>query len=151
RVSRIATNFVSSARRASVVHPAPTTSGCLRWSRARRTRMNAVAARSVLPRYLPRTEWVIAGVAKAEIQRRETTARAAGKLHPPEPDAMCYMLSKGGHLNDDVGHWHPHVMFYAPKGDVARWGANLPGSPVLVETGFRFVFRAPRSECPSAR
>ena len=95
--------------------------------------MNAVSARSVLPRYLTRTEWVLAGVARTEIQRREAMARAAGKLHAPEPDAMCYMLSKGGYLNDEVGHWHPHVMFYAPRGDVARWGANLPGSPVMAD------------------
>jgi hypothetical protein len=46
---------------------------------------------------------------------------------------MCYMLSKGGYLNDAVAHWHPHVMFYAPRGDVARWGANRPGSPVMAD------------------
>ena len=95
--------------------------------------MNAVSARSVLPRYLTRTEWVLAGVAKAEMQRRETAARAAGKLKAPEPAAVCYMMSKGGYLNDRDGHWHPHVMFYAPKGDIARWGANLPGSPVMAD------------------
>jgi hypothetical protein len=95
--------------------------------------MNAVSARSVLPRYLTRTEWVLAGVAKAEIQKRETAARTAGKLKAPEPEAICYMMSKGGYLNDSNGHWHPHVMYYAPKGDVATWGANLPSSPVLVD------------------
>jgi hypothetical protein len=95
--------------------------------------MNAVSARSVLPRYLTRTEWVLAGVAKVEIERRETAARAAGKLKAPEPQAMCYMMSKGGYLNDRDGHWHPHVMVYAPKGDVASWGANLPSSPVFAD------------------
>ena len=95
--------------------------------------MNSVSARSVLPRYLTRTEWVVAGVAKAEMQRRETAARAAGRLKAPEPEATCYMMSKGGYLNDRAGHWHPHVMFYAPKGDTARWGANLPESPVMVD------------------
>ena len=95
--------------------------------------MNAVSARSVLPRYLTRTEWVLAGVAKAEMQRRETAARAAGKLKAPEPGAVCYMMSKGGQLNDQVGHWHPHVMFYAPKGEVARWGANLQSSPMFAD------------------
>jgi hypothetical protein len=95
--------------------------------------MNAVSARSVLPRYLTRTTWVLAGVPKAEMQQREAAARAAGKLKPPEPDAMCYMMSKNGYLNDEVAHWHPHVMFFTPKGDVARWGANLPGSPVMAD------------------
>lgn len=95
--------------------------------------MNAASARSVLPRYLARTEWVLAGVTKAEMQRREAAERAAGKLKAPEPEAVCYMMSKGGYLNDSAGHWHPHVMFYAPKGEVARWGANLSDSPVMAD------------------
>jgi hypothetical protein len=44
---------------------------------------------------------------------------------------MCYMLSKQGYLNDAVGHWHPHLMFFVPTTDAMAWGANLPGSPVL--------------------
>jgi hypothetical protein len=96
---------------------------------------NATAARSVLPRYLSRTEWILAGVSKAEIQKRETADRAAGKLKPPEPGAICYMLSKRGYLNDAAnGPWHPHVMFFAPRTDDAAWGANLPGSPVASDS-----------------
>jgi hypothetical protein len=96
--------------------------------------MNAASARSVLPRYLARTEWVLAGVAKPEIQQREAAARAAGKLKTPEPMATCYMMAKGGYISDDVGHWHPHVMYYAPKSEsIARWGANLKGSPVMAD------------------
>jgi len=95
--------------------------------------MNAVSARSVLPRYLTRTEYVLAGVAPAEIQKREAAARAAGKLKAPEPEAMCFMMSKGAYLNDTGGAWHPHVMFFTPRGDLARWGANLPGSPVMAD------------------
>ena len=73
---------------------------------------NATSARSVLPRYLTRTERVLAGVSKSEMQKREATDRAAGRLKPPEPGAMCYMLSKGGYLNDAAsGPWHPHVMY----------------------------------------
>ena len=26
------------------------------------------------------------------------------------------------------GHWHPHVMFFAPQTDALTQGANLPGS-----------------------
>ena len=96
--------------------------------------MNAASARSVLPRYLTRTKWVLAGVPRAEMQRREAAARAAGRLKPPERDAMCFMLSKGGYLNDEGGHWHPHVMFFAPRIDVAKWGANLAGSPVMADS-----------------
>ncbi|MGH8282944.1 MAG: hypothetical protein ACRESE_03770 [Gammaproteobacteria bacterium] len=94
---------------------------------------NAAAARSVLPRYLTRTEWVLAGVPKTEMQNRERAELAAGKLKAPEPGAMCYMMSKGGYLNDAAaGPWHPHVMLYVPRTEASLWGANLPGSPVLM-------------------
>ena len=49
-----------------------------------------------------------------------------------EPGAMCYMLSKQGHLNDQAGNWHPHLMFFVPDTDPEAWGAGLPGSPVVV-------------------
>nr|HEX4317935.1 hypothetical protein [Kofleriaceae bacterium] len=95
--------------------------------------MNAASVRSVLPRYLTRTEWVLAGVSKDDIKKREATARAAGKLTAPDAESMCYMMSKDGYLNDDVTHWHPHVMFFTPRGDLARWGANQQGSPVMAD------------------
>jgi hypothetical protein len=41
------------------------------------------------------------------------------------------MLSKQGYLSDPGGHWHPHLMFFAPQADAQTWGANLPGSPIL--------------------
>jgi hypothetical protein len=53
------------------------------------------------------------------------------KLPGMEPGAMCYMMSKQGYLNDRDGHWHPHLMFFAPLTDAAAWGANLPGSPLI--------------------
>ena len=44
---------------------------------------------------------------------------------------MCFMMSKGGYLNDAVhGPWHPHVMFFEPRNEGSVWGANMPGSPV---------------------
>jgi len=87
----------------------------------------------VLPRYLRRTDWVLAGVSKAEMQRREAAEWVSGKLKEPEPGAVSYMMSKGGYINDSVGHWYPHVMFFTPRMSPARWGANLPGSPVMAD------------------
>ena len=96
---------------------------------------NAVAARSVRPRYFTRTERVLAGVSKAEMQKREAAEWVAGELKAPEPKAMCYMMSTGGYLNDAAnGPWHPHVMFFTPRTDDAAWGANLPGSPVASDS-----------------
>jgi hypothetical protein len=92
---------------------------------------NATSARSVLPRYLTRTERVLAGMSKGDMQKREAADRAAGALKPPEPGAVCYMLSKDGYINDEVaGPWHPHVMYFAPRTDDAAWGANLRDSPI---------------------
>ena len=88
--------------------------------------LNAVAARSVLPHFLTRAEWVLAGVSKAEIQKREAAAWAAGKYQAPEPGAMCYMMAKGGYINDAAGHWHPHVMFLTPRTDDAAWAPTCP-------------------------
>jgi len=59
------------------------------------------------------------------------TAFDKKELPPLEPGAMCYMMSKQGHLNDRAGHWQPHLMFFVPQTDAAAWGANLDGSPIL--------------------
>jgi hypothetical protein len=96
---------------------------------------NATSARSVLPRYLTRSTWVLAGVPKAEIQKREQAEWASGRLTVPAPGAMCYMMSKSGYLNDDAhGPWRPHVMFFVPRTSDASWGANLPGSPMASDS-----------------
>ncbi len=95
--------------------------------------LNPAAAHSVLPQYLTRTKWVLAGVSKSEMRNRESAELAIGKLKAPEPGSICYMMSKDGYLNDAAGGpWHPHVMFYMPRTQALLWGANLPGSPVLM-------------------
>jgi hypothetical protein len=92
---------------------------------------NAKAARSVLPTYLKRTEWVLAGISKAEIIKRTRAAIANKTIPQPEAGAMTYMMSKDGYLNDGAGHWHPHVMVYLPLTEAAAWGANVKGGPVM--------------------
>jgi hypothetical protein len=92
---------------------------------------NPVAARTVLPAYLERTVWVIAGVSKAEMTKRTNTEHAANPTAAPEPGAMAFMMSKQGNLNDLAGHWHPHLMFFLARTDAAAWGADLHGSPVF--------------------
>jgi hypothetical protein len=63
------------------------------------------------------------------------TKSSAAAHQAAAPGSMGYMLSKQGHLNDAAGHWHPHLMLYEPHTDLAEWGANLPGSPVLGQAG----------------
>jgi hypothetical protein len=91
---------------------------------------NAPAAHAVLPQYLKRTEWVLAGLSREEMMARTKTALADKTFFAPESGAMCYMLSKQGHLNDKIGHWMPHVMIYVPRAKPALWGANMADSPL---------------------
>ena len=97
---------------------------------------NPASVRSVLPTYLERSRWVLAGDDRARLVERTKAAIAAGRIKPPEPNAMCFMMSKNGYLGDQAsggGHWHPHLMFFLPKdsGGAAAWGANVHGSPVM--------------------
>ena len=93
--------------------------------------LNPAAARSFLPLVLKKAELVSAG--RSKDQMIETVSAAVSKKELPdmEPGAMSYMLSKEGYLNDDVGHWHPHLMFFAPLADAGTWGGGLAGSPVI--------------------
>lgn len=96
---------------------------------------NPQAARSVLPLTLKRTDLVLAGLSKAQIIDG-IKAFQEKELPALEPGAMTYMLSKQGRLNDSAGHWVPHLMFYVPVKDNTTWGADLPGSPVLLNPHF---------------
>jgi len=62
------------------------------------------------------------------------TELTGGLLPLPEAGAMSYMLSKDQYLGDGPEHWHPHLMFHLPRMSAASWGANLEGSPVLLDT-----------------
>lgn len=96
---------------------------------------NPAAVRSVMPTYIERTKWVLAGASREDVVRRTKAAIAAGRIRPPEIGAMSYMLSKDGNLGDAAGGpWRPHVMLFLPRGangEPPDWGADLPGSPVM--------------------
>ena len=100
---------------------------------------NPPATRTVLPFTVKTTELVLARLSKAQINERIQAIVANKELPMPEPGAMSYMMSKGGYLGDTVGHWHPHLMFHIPKTEAASWGANLPSSPVQLDTEHREV------------
>jgi hypothetical protein len=96
---------------------------------------NAPAAKSVLPPYLKRTEWVLAGLPKATVLENVKSAVASKTFADPDAASMCYMLSSKGYLSDEGGHWLPHLMFFFPHSDTALWGGNLPGSPIIASQG----------------
>src|ERR1700722_17731326 len=98
---------------------------------------NPPAVRSVLPFTFKRTEMVLAGLSKTEIIARLRELIESKEIPALGPGAMSYMMSKEGHLGDSIGHWHPHLMFYSPRSTGAEWGADLPGSPVLLNPQFQ--------------
>jgi hypothetical protein len=95
---------------------------------------NAPATRSILPFIIKATDLALARSSRDQIFQRLKALAANKELPNPESGAMSYMMSKDGYLGDGVGHWHPHLMFHIPKTDAASWGANLPGSPVVLDT-----------------
>ena len=110
---------------------------------------NAAATRSIVPSYLQRTQWVLAGVPREELLKRTRAAVAAKTIVAPEIGAMCFMQSKDAYLGDKVGgHWHPHLMFYLPRTAKESWGADAKGVPVfggplLVEPTSLFLVPVP--------
>jgi hypothetical protein len=92
---------------------------------------NATAARTQLPQFLKRTEWVLSGASRQELIERTRSAFANHTFKNPEAGAVSYMLSKGGYVSDDAaGPWLPHMMFYVPRGQAPVWGADAEGSPI---------------------
>src|SRR5215831_7322350 len=97
---------------------------------------NPPAVRSVLPQYLKRTEWVLAGATRKQIIEKTKAAFATHSFKAPEAGAFSFMLSKNGYLSDDAaGPWLPHVMFFLPHGQADNWGANKEGSPIIGKDG----------------
>jgi hypothetical protein len=95
---------------------------------------NPAAARSLMPRTAKRTALALAGQSKEGMLAALKTAVAKKELLSPAPGAMSYMMSKQQYLGDAGGSWMPHLMFHVAPAQAASWGANLPGSPVMLDT-----------------
>jgi hypothetical protein len=78
----------------------------------------------------------LTGLSKAQIRESIIAAVAKNELPMPGTGAMSYMMSKAGNLGVGVGPWCPHLMFHVPRTDVASWGADLSGSPVVVNNQY---------------
>ncbi len=93
---------------------------------------NPPALGSFLPVIHKRTQMALAGSSKVEIGNGLQTAFARGELRAPQPGAMSYMMSKRAYLTDEGSHNMAHLMIYTPIMRGAKWGADLPDSPVMV-------------------
>jgi hypothetical protein len=111
--------------------------------------VNAAAARSYLLHFSKLTDMGLAGRTPAQMNEAISAAIARKEMPPMEPGAMCYMMSKEGFGGDSSPHWPSHLMFFYTDADLASWGANLPGSPVVglndpVEHLTQFVLTVPQ-------
>ncbi len=93
--------------------------------------VNAAAARSYLLRIAKIAELALAGHTLAQVNEALAAAIAKKELPAMGSGAMCYMMGKQGFGGDSAPHWPSHLMFFYTDADLASWGANLPGSPVV--------------------
>jgi hypothetical protein len=102
---------------------------------------NPPAVRSVLPHYLKRAEWLLAGATREQLIEKARAAFASHELSVPEAGSLTYMLSKQTYTP-----WLPHLMFFVAPGQTGVWGAGKAGSPILGGDGRPFeptIFMVP--------
>jgi hypothetical protein len=87
-----------------------------------------VASRTVLPYQELCAKLGLEGKDVATINREVAMAYALGELPKMEPTAFAYMWSADQDLGPKVGHWHPHMMVYAPYYTDAMLGNNDPAT-----------------------
>ena len=87
------------------------------------------AARTVMPYYELRTKLALQGKSPDEIADGVAAAYAHGELPKRDGVTFAYMWSARQNLGSGIGHWHPHVMIFAPYYDNSMVGGNAFGSP----------------------
>lgn len=99
--------------------------------------LNPPATHTVLQEMMKRAEWIMGGVAPAEIGTRTDRAFASHQFPAPAPGAMVYMLSSQQYLQDSMPHhWMPHVMFYYDESmPLSTWGAGGRMSTIIDGVG----------------
>lgn len=88
------------------------------------------AVRTVMPYYELRTKLALGGKNPDEIATGVEAAYAKGELPRRDEVTFAYMWSARQNLASGIGHWHPHVMVFAPYYGNAMVGGNPFGSPL---------------------
>ena len=88
------------------------------------------AVREVLPYYELRTKLAMQGKNPDEIAQGVQAAYAKGELPQRTGVSFAYMWSADQNLASGIGHWHPHVMVFAPYYDNSALGGNTFGAPL---------------------
>jgi hypothetical protein len=89
---------------------------------------NPGAARAVMPYYELRHKLGMQGKTPDQIAEGLQAAYAKGTLPNREVVSFAYMWSADQNLASGVGHWHPHIMVFAPYYENSMLGGNPFGS-----------------------
>ncbi len=89
-----------------------------------------VAVQQVLPYYELRTKLALQGKSPDEIGEGVAAAYAKGELAKRDQVSFAYMWSGRQNLASGIGHWHPHIMVFAPYCSNSMVGGNSFGSPL---------------------
>src|SRR5262245_25422299 len=84
-----------------------------------------LAAREVLPYYEMRTKLAMQGKNSDEIAEGLQAAYARGELPRRDVVSFAYMWSADQQLGSGIGHWHPHMMVFAPYYDNSMVGGKI--------------------------
>jgi hypothetical protein len=89
---------------------------------------NPPAANQVLPYYELRSKLGMEGKTPDQIAESVQAAYAKGQLPRRDEVSFAYMWSADQNLASGIGHWHPHMMIFAPYYDNSQLGNNQFGS-----------------------
>ena len=88
------------------------------------------AAKEVMPYYELRTKLAMQGKNPDQIAEGVQTAYSSGELPKRDGVSFAYMWSSDQNLASGIGHWHPHVMVFAPYYENSMAGGNTFGEPL---------------------
>jgi hypothetical protein len=88
------------------------------------------ATKEVLPYYELRTTLGLKGQSPTELRASVEAAYEKGELPKRTSVSFGYMWSAEQNLASGIGHWHPHVMIFAPSLTNDMVGNNKFGSPM---------------------
>jgi hypothetical protein len=91
---------------------------------------NPEASRTVLPYYELRSKLGMEGKTPDQIAEGVRAAYAKGELPKRDSVSFAYMWSADQNLASGIGHWHPHMMVFAPYHENSMLGNNEFGSPL---------------------
>ena len=91
---------------------------------------NPEASRTVMPYYELRSKFGMEGRTPDQIAEGIQAAYVKGELPKRDGVSFAYMWSADMHLGPGVGHWHPHMMVFAPYYDNSMLGGNEFGVPL---------------------